>query len=231
MKLAGYVRVSTDRQAERGLGLDVQEQGIRAWAREHGHRIDAVYTDAGVSGANGIDSRKGLPEALAAIHDGRVGGLVVYRLDRLARDLVVQETLLAEVWRMGGEVFSTAGGEADLRDDANDPSRKLIRQILGAVAAYERSMTSLRLQAGRRAKAAAGGYAYGSPPLGWRSVDGVLEPVEAEQETLARMRELRAQGASLRAIAERLTAEGRPTKRGGRWQPQTVKVALQQAEH
>ena len=59
----------------------------------------------------------------------------VYRLDRLARDLIVQETVLAEVKRLGGEVFSTSAAEAGyLSDDPDDPSRKLIRQVLGAVA-------------------------------------------------------------------------------------------------
>jgi DNA invertase Pin-like site-specific DNA recombinase len=79
------------------------------------------------------------------------GGVVVYRLDRLARDLIVQETLLAEVWRMGREVFSTSAAEQGyLADDPHAPSRKLIRQVLGAVNEYERSMIShYRLAAGK----------------------------------------------------------------------------------
>lgn len=70
-----------------------------------------------------------------------VQGIFVYRLARLARDLVLQEQLLAEVSRAGGQVFSTSGAEQHyLVDDSDAPSRRLIRQILGAVSEYERSM-------------------------------------------------------------------------------------------
>jgi hypothetical protein len=56
MRVVGYVRVSTDRQADEGLGLEVQEQSIRRWAREHGHRIVGIVRDEGISGSNGIES-------------------------------------------------------------------------------------------------------------------------------------------------------------------------------
>ncbi len=82
---------------------------------------------------------------------------MVYRLDRLARDLILQETLLAEITAAGGQVFSTMPGEqAVIEDDPEDPSRRLIRQVLGAVAEYERSLIRLRLRNGRRRKAERG---------------------------------------------------------------------------
>ena len=65
MKLVGYIRVSTQGQADDGLGLEIQEKAIRRWAREHHHRLVAIYRDEGVSGAS--DEREGLTEALAAI--------------------------------------------------------------------------------------------------------------------------------------------------------------------
>src|SRR5690242_12478196 len=95
MKLVGYLRVSTDRQAEEGLGLDVQEHAIRSWAKQEGHRISLWARDEGMSGSNGVETRVGLLDALGAIQSGAARGLVVYRLDRLARDLVLQEQLLA----------------------------------------------------------------------------------------------------------------------------------------
>src|SRR5258706_7555130 len=158
MKVAGYLRVSTDRQAEEGLGLEVQEHAIRAWARNNGHRVGSWYRDEGLSGSNGLDQREGLADALDALKNRGAAGLVIYRLDRLARDLVLQEQLLADVRRMRAEVFSTSAGEAGyLSDDPDDPSRKLIRQVLGAVSEYERGMISLRLRSGRRRKAENGG--------------------------------------------------------------------------
>jgi DNA invertase Pin-like site-specific DNA recombinase len=228
VKVAGYVRVSTDRQAEKGFGLDVQERAVRAWARQHGHRLVEIHRDEGVSGSNGLDSRVGLADALQSLRDRKANGLVVPRLDRLARDLVLQETLLGEVRRLGGQVFSCSNAEAEfLVDDPADPSRRLIRQILGAVAEYERSMIALRLRAGRRRKAEQGGYAGdGSPPYGWQAVDGALAPVEAEQRAIHRVRELHAGGHSLRSIADALHAEGHRPKRGDRWPPQTLARVL-----
>jgi DNA invertase Pin-like site-specific DNA recombinase len=228
VKVIGYVRVSTDRQAEEGFGLEVQERAVRAWAGPHGHRLLAVFADAGVSGSNGLDTRLGLADASTNLRDRKADGLVVPRLDRLARDLVLQETLLGEVRRLGGEVFSCSDAEAEfLVDDPADPSRRLIRQILGAVNEYERSMITLRMRGGRERKRAAGGYAgHGSPPYGWQSVDGELVPVEAQQRAIARARELRSAGLSLRDIGDTLTAEGHSPKRGDRWHPKTLSHVL-----
>lgn len=222
-RLAAYLRVSTDRQAEEGLGLEVQEQTIRAWAKANGHRIDLWARDEGVSGSNGLDTRLGLGEALESLRDGTVSGLVVYRLDRLARDLIIQETLLAEVRRLGGEVYSTSGAEdAYLADDPDDPSRRLIRQVLGAVAEYERSMIALRLRSGRRRKAEKGGFAYGSPAFGYRAEGRELVADPDEQVVLTRIRELHEGGRSLREIITALEDDGHHPKRGGRWHPESL---------
>ena len=97
LRLVGYLRVSTVDQAERGHGLDVQMRTISKWAKAHGHRIVRFYEDAGLSGSNGLDSRVALADALAAVRSREADALIVYRLDRLARDLVLQETLLAEI--------------------------------------------------------------------------------------------------------------------------------------
>ena len=153
---------------------------------------------------------------------------MVPRLDRLARDLIVQETILAEIRRIGGEVFSTSPAEASyLTDDPDDPSRKLIRQVLGAVSEYERSMVTLRLRNGRRRKAEMGGYASGAPAFGLEARDGDLIESQDEQVTIKRIADLRASGASLRMICSTLEAEGHRSKRGGTsWQPMAVKRVL-----
>jgi DNA invertase Pin-like site-specific DNA recombinase len=224
VKVVGYLRVSTDRQAEEGLGLEVQEAAIRSWARSKGHRLEKVLSDEGISGSNGIETRLGLAEALDLLKVGDAEGLVVYRLDRLARDLVLQEQLLAEIWRMGAEAFSTSDAEQGyLQDDPSDPSRKLIRQVLGAVAEYERAMIRLRLEAGRRRKSQSGGYAgFGSPPFGYRSDGGALVSDPDEQNTLARIGTLHDDGKSLRQIARALDSEEHKPRRGDYWQPRQV---------
>jgi len=224
VRVVAYLRVSTDKQADEGLGLEVQELAIRRWARQSGHRIVQVCTDAGVSGSNGLEGRGDLPVALELLSEGRAQGFVVYRLDRLARDLVLQEQLLMEIRRMGAEVFSTAGGEQEyLRDDPDDPSRRLIRQILGAVYDYERGMIRLRLRRGRQRKADKGGYAGGRPPFGYTAAGGELVPHPQEQAVLDQVQGLRDQGASLRELAALLQESGVANKSGGvRWHPTQV---------
>jgi DNA invertase Pin-like site-specific DNA recombinase len=125
---------------------------------------------------------------------------------------------------MGAEVFSTSDAEQGyLQDDPSDPSRKLIRQVLGAVAEYERAMIRLRLEAGRRRKSQSGGYAgFGSPPFGYRSEGGALVPDADEQNTLARIGSLHDDGKSLRQIARALDCEERRPRRGEHWQPRQV---------
>lgn len=223
-RLVAYLRVSTDRQAEEGLGLDVQEQAIRRWAKAEGHRLVLWARDEGVSGSNGIETRRGLHDALEALRTRQADGLVVARLDRLARDLILQEQLLADVRRYGADVYSTSAAEAGyLADDPDDPSRRLIRQVLGAVSEYERSMIALRLRAGRRRKAELGGFAYGSPAFGYRAENRSLAAHEDQQKALARIRELHEAGRSLREIAQTLTAEGHKPKRSDRWHPESLR--------
>jgi DNA invertase Pin-like site-specific DNA recombinase len=224
VKLIPYLRVSTDRQADEGTGLDVQSDAIRLWAKANAHTLTKVYTDRGVSGAKELEHRPRLMDAMSVLKARQAGGLVVYRLDRLARDLIVQESLLADIRRFGAQVFTTSLAEAGyLDDDPKDPSRKLIRQVLGAVAEYERAMTALRLRTARDRKQARGEYAgFGSPALGTRSVGGQLVPAEDELRAVERIHELRADGASLPQIVEILTAEGLKPKRGGSWHPTTV---------
>lgn len=217
----GYLRVSTTAQAEEGLGLDIQEQAIREWAGRNGHRILDIYRDEGISGVKEQADRPGLAAALAAVEDN-AEALVVYRLDRLARHLVVQETILEQLGRKQRRVFSVS--EADIDD--TDPTRVLVRQILGVISQYERGVITARLQSGRRLKADRGGYAYGSPRFGQRAEDHELAPAPEEQETIARIVELRDAGGTLRSITADLNREGRLSKRGGRWHTETVRRVL-----
>lgn len=224
MRVVGYVRVSTDRQVEEGLGLEIQEQAIRSWAGDKGHTLVALMRDEGQSGSNGIDTRIGLADALETLRDGRTQALVVYRLDRLARDLVIQEQLLAETWRKGCQVFSCSPAEgAYLSDDPDDPSRALVRQVLDAVSQYERSMIALRLRSGRARKASNGGYIGGDAPLGFRCEDGQLIPALEEQPAVARIAHLHAAGGYLRSIIRTLEAEGIRPLRGTKWHPESVR--------
>lgn len=244
MRLVGYVRVSTQGQAENGLGLDVQERALRKWSKQHGHRLVAICRDEGVSGSIAIEDREGLRSALSMIAGRKevrglvreADGLLVARLDRLARTLHVQEAALAHVWRAGGTVFSIDSGEV-VQDDPDDPMRRAMRQMMGVFSELERGMIGARLRAARRLKAERGGYAgYGSPPFGTRAVADGLEAREDEQRAVALICRLRGAGESYRAVCAALEAEGlRPRGRKGAtpagWQPAVVRrIALREVK-
>lgn len=202
------------------------ERGRRA-------RVATVHVDRGLSGKLGPDDRPGLAAALVAVEQGDADGVVVHRLDRLARELHVQEAALARAWAAGGRVFEAVEGEVP-RDDPDDPYRRFVRQVMGAAAELERGMIAARLRTGRRRKRERGGYTGGpAVPFGQR-VEGegrdarlVADPAHAS--TVATILQLRRAGLTLAAIANRLNAEGLAPARGARWYASSVRCVLQRA--
>lgn len=228
-----YLRVSTDQQADSGQGLDIQEEACRHWLREGRHRLVEVCSDAGRSGGADVGHRPGLARALALVGADRADGVLVHRLDRLARDLVLQEQLLAELHRRGKELASVDRTEhASLEHSPDDPTRALVRRMLGSIAQYEREVIRLRLMAGRTRKALDGGYAGGAPRFGFAAVRGELVKVPAEQVTIRLILRLRAAGTSFRGICEELERRGiRSRASHGRWRPATIReICLRNAK-
>ncbi len=232
MRLVSYLRVSSRTQLD-GFGLDVQRKSITRWAKTHGHKIVAEHVDAGVSGATDAADRPGLSDALQLLRrPPRADGLVIARLDRLARAVTVQEAVLALVWREGGKVFAAETGEI-LRDDPDDPMRTAMRQMAGIFAELDRRTTVKRMRDGRRAKAesgkhAVGAYAFGSQGVG-KGRERDAGPHEDEQVAVRRIVELRGQEMPYRAIAEQLDAEGLKPRRAASWSPMSVRnVAIRE---
>jgi DNA invertase Pin-like site-specific DNA recombinase len=203
-KALGYWRVSTSEQMN-GFGPDIQKTAIQSYCKANSLRLVRMYSDEGISGSNGLEDREGLAEALGALKAGEADVLVVYRPDRLARDLILQETLIERLREDGTPVRSAT---EDLDTDTDDPTRILIRQVLGVINQYERTVIKRRMMAGRRAKKAAGGFIGGRPPYGYRIQGGELVPDETEQEVVKLVQKLQRSGSSLREIADELDARG-----------------------
>lgn len=225
MRLAGYLRVSTDGQAEDGYGLDVQRGAIKRWAKANGHVIERWCSDEGVSGTIDALDRDGLSCVLGAIESGKAKGLVIARLDRLARSLTVQEAALAHVWRAGGVVYTVDTGEI-AQDDPDDPMRTAMRQMIGVFSELERAMITKRMRDGRKEKASRGGYAGGRPALGFRAENRELVADDSEQAALQRIYDLRDTGMSLRQIASCLADEKLSPKKSDRWHPESIRQIL-----
>jgi DNA invertase Pin-like site-specific DNA recombinase len=196
-----YQRCSTEDQR---LGPEAQRATIAAWAARSSVVVAEWFTDAGVSGGADVADRPGLMAALQALREHRAGVLVIAKRDRLARDVVVAGLIDRAVEATGAHVVSADGcGNGDGAADA------FMRTILDGAAAYERALIRSRTKAALAVKRARGERA-GAVPFGYRLADDSahLEPEPGEQMVIARVRELRAAGISLRRIVADLAAAG-----------------------
>lgn len=207
LRLIGYVRVSSEAQVD-GHGLAVQEEAIKEYAHDHEHTLLRIFREEGISGSLG--KRPALGEAFEYIkNQGGVEGVVFLRLDRLARDLIIQEQLLLEFQKLDVQPLSI--DEPDLC--SKDPSRILFRQMKGAISEYEKAMITLRLSSGRRRKFESGqGYCGGNVAFGFRVDGDTFIPVPEEIAVVERIHRLRrkpkrGKQLSYRAIAILLNAE------------------------
>ncbi len=197
MKAIGYIRCSTDKQDESGLGLEAQETAVRAAAARLGLEVAAVYRDV-ASGSKGIEGRPGLGDALQALGRGDV--LVAAKRDRIARDPLVLLLVEREVERKRARLVSAAGEGTE----NDDPASVLMRRVLDAVAEHEREMIRVRTRAALRAKKARG-ESCGRAPFGMRETpEGRLEVDPREAEIVAEVRRLRSEGWTLREIVAEL---------------------------
>jgi DNA invertase Pin-like site-specific DNA recombinase len=220
----GYVRVSTAEQVA-GFSLGDQRARIKEYAKANGLRLIATLSDEGISGSNGLETRQGLAEAIAHIEAGEASVLVVDKFDRLARDLLLSETVVGRIRATGSRVVSIQepdGGETDF-------TRDMVRQILGAVAQYERLVIRGRMMAGKAAKRAQGGYVGGQPGYGKAARDKTLVVNAAEAPIIEMVGRLRAEGRSYREIATALEEAGLRPRRASSWQPMVVRSIAMKA--
>ena len=216
VRVVGYVRVSTDEQHQ---GPRAQRDEIERWCAARGAELVAVHEDCGVSGAAALDARPGL---LAAIDDLAAGAvLLVAKRDRLARDVMAAAMIERLVARAGATVATCNGA-----GDGAGPEAQLMRRMIDAFAEYERELIRARTRAALAAKKARGEI-VGEAPIGTaRGADGrtlAADPGEARAVEL--IRELRAEGVSIRRIAAELNERG-VEARGGRWHATTVARVL-----
>ena len=201
-KMVGYVRVSSEGQSNDGFGLQVQRDSLLRYTKENDIEITQIFSENGVSGS--LQNRPALGELFEHIKHNKVDGVVFLRLDRLARDLLVQENLLAEFQRLG--VVPISVDEPDLL--SSDPSRVMFRQLKGSVAQYEKTMIALRLSSGRRKKVELGlGYAGGNLPFGFRVENEKYIPVEEEIVVLKEIFRLRRKPRNGRRMSFRKLSE------------------------
>jgi DNA invertase Pin-like site-specific DNA recombinase len=213
-RTVSYIRVSTDKQADRGVSLEAQEAKVRAYAELYGLDLVDVIVDAGES-AKSLD-RPGLQRALGMLRSGQAEALLVVKLDRLTRsvrdlgELVERYFSKAALLSVGEQIDTrTAGG-------------RLVLNVLASVSQWEREAIGERTAAAMAHKAERGEYIGGEPPFGYRVEDGRLVEHSEEQAIVREARALRADGLSLRAVAGRLHEMGHRSRVGRPFGPYQV---------
>jgi site-specific DNA recombinase len=160
-RAAVYLRVSTEGQLD-GTSIDTQRAHCQDLAARHGLTLVSEHVDAGVSGAT--DSRPALDELLAAATAGDIDVVIVAKLDRLSRSLLHLLELLEKMDALGVRVLSATDGI-----DTRTPAGRLMLQLLGVFAEFERERIRERSQDGHRRRAQAGGFVGTTPPFGYRA--------------------------------------------------------------
>ena len=222
-RAVGYIRVSTEEQANSGFGLESQDAAIRAFAASQGYELVDVVADRGVSGATIPAERPGFAQVLAYAEAGGFV-LLVWKFDRFARNIrhalnTVQDVLVPR------DIDLRSVTEAAI--DTGSSMGRMIFSIFATMAEGERETITLRTKAGRLAKGRAGGMACGTAPLGYRRCqDGSLEVIEDQADVVRLIFTLRGEGLKLREIADRLNGAGHRGLRGGIWRPGSVAYVL-----
>lgn len=206
LRVVLYLRVSTSEQADSGAGLDAQEHALRLAAERKGWDVVQVLTDAGASGKS-LTGRPALAEALDMVETGGADVLAVSKLDRLSRSLLDFAGLMARAHKQGWALVAL-----DVDVDTTTPGGKLVANVMASVAEWERETIGARTRDALAAKRAQG------VRLG--------RPRTLPLDVLQRISRERAEGRTLRAIADGLTADAVPTAQGGVWRPGTVAAVL-----
>jgi DNA invertase Pin-like site-specific DNA recombinase len=219
----GYLRVSTEEQANEGVSLAVQEERIRAYCVGAGLVLVHLVREEGVSGTKALTDRPAGSQlqALLAPHCAR--HVVALKLDRLFRDAAdaLNQTrkwdhagVALHLIDMGGQALSTASAMG-----------RMMMTMMAAFAELERNLIAERTTTALRHKKAHGNV-YARIPLGYQRVGDDLVEDRAELAVVLHIQDLRTLGQNYTQIAAELTRAQIPTKRGGRWHASTVRYLL-----
>ena len=223
-----YLRVSTTEQATEGISLDVQEDRLRAYCIMRDLDIVQVITDAGVSAGKPLDTRPGGQQLLDTIRRKQADCVVAYKLDRLFRDCADCLTT-TKTWDKKGVALHLVdlGGQTL---DTSSPMGRFFLTVMAGAAELERNLVSERTRVTMQYKAQKGEYCGGEAPIGRQIADnGIhIEDHDDEQELVDLIHQYRTEGLSIRAIADRLNAEGRKA-RGRKWHHTSVARVLKRA--
>jgi len=223
-KVYSYHRISGKGQID-GDGIPRQRDCIQAYCLQNNFEIDKEFNELGISGTKNVFDRPALSELFEALKVSEIKIVLVETAQRLARDLMISEILLAEFRKMGVKVIACDCG-SDLSVNDDNPTQVLIRQLLSAISQFDKSILVSKLKAARVRIKKATGKCEGQPAYG---------TTEQERATIALILDYRRQGMNPTAISRALNETGvkpRGATRAGKttsWYPPMVSRILARA--
>jgi DNA invertase Pin-like site-specific DNA recombinase len=216
----GYMRTSSSTNV--GVDKDSEERqrhAIESYAKARGYDVVDWYYDAAVRGADPVADRPGFGAMLAAITGDGVRTILIESPDRFARDLAVQLAGHDHLKRLGVALVPTSAPDHFTEDT---PTAILVRQVLGAIAQFDKATLVAKLKAARDRKRARTG-----------KCGGRRSHIEARPDVVALARQLRRKRPkggqrSLREIAAELERAGHLNERGARYSAASVQHMLAQ---
>ena len=227
IRVATYARVSTQEQASEGTSLDFQDSQLTAYCQLQGLTIINNYVDPGFSGKD--DNRRGLQQLLSGAKIGLFDRVIVYKLDRLARNL---HLLLDIEQKLRSYEIALISMKESI--DTSTPTGKMIFQMFGMVSEWERETIVERMKNGRLQRYRNGCWAGGKAPYGYSYNKETKKLVinENEARIVKRMYSEYADGKSLFGISQSLNRDGihgRGKNSRGWWQTAVRQVLLNPA--
>lgn len=217
MRVALYLRASTAKQSEEGYSLDYQRDKLLELANLKEWEVVEEYTDAGESGRT--INRPAFKRMMADAKRNRFDVVLVYKLDRFSRSLQDLLNVINLMQSHGVFVWSVTQSYDD-----RTPEGRLMRNMLGSFAQFESEMIGARVKDGMARRAREGDWNT-SPPYGFR-MKGKLYPVKEEIEVVRLIYQYYLNGETMDKIAYLLNEMGITGKRGGKWNPNTVRRVL-----
>jgi DNA invertase Pin-like site-specific DNA recombinase len=221
-----YIRVSTLDQAEHGVSLDAQEQRLSAYAVACGLSVVAVLREEAISGTVPLAERPEGKKLVDLVTTGKASHVVALKLDRLFRSAVDALQTTAEWDKRGVSLHLVDMGGQSL--NTGSAMGRMMLTMMAGFAQFERDLTAERTKAALAHKKSTNA-AYSPTPFGKVREGETLLNDDAEQGILAKIREWRDGGFSLRGIADRLNVEGVASKQGRTWHASTVGYILKHA--
>jgi DNA invertase Pin-like site-specific DNA recombinase len=232
-----YLRVSTDRQERKGSSLSAQERACRRYCESRGLDVVSVVRER-VSGRKDTTDRPGLLGALEQLEEDQADGLVVWALDRFARNVHSATGMIAQYFG-DGRGYSLHVTTEDI--DTTSAGGRLMLHIRLSIAQYEAERSAERVKAVKAHLRELGCYAGGRVPYGYTIGPKIrvnpggrayrkLVPAPEEQKTIQAAAELRSRGLSLREVARMLENQGVRSRKGTTLHPMQVKRLLEQTK-